>query len=66
MGVLKDHRNRGIDLSFYYHTFINGARKGYEAAEMSWVEEDNVSMTNTAVKIGAKPYRKYRVYEHAL
>lgn len=66
MGVLKDHRNRGIDLSFYYHTFVNGKRKGYQGAEMSWVEEDNVNMTNTAMKIGGKAYRKYRVYEHAL
>jgi GNAT superfamily N-acetyltransferase len=66
MGVLKDYRNRGIDLSFYYHTYKNGLRHGYRAAEMSWVEEDNVNMTNTAVKIGGKPYRKYRVYEYTL
>ncbi len=66
MGVLKDHRNRGIDLSLYYHTFVTGKRKGYHGGEMSWVEEDNVNMTNTALKIGGKPYRKYRVYEHAL
>ncbi len=66
MGVLKDHRNRGIDLSFYYHTYINGYKKGYRAAELSWVEEDNTNMTNTALKIGGKAYRKYRVYEYAL
>ena len=66
MGVLKDYRNRGIDLSLYYHTFVNGKRKGYLGGEMSWVEEDNVNMTNTALKIGGKPYRKYRVYEHTL
>jgi GNAT superfamily N-acetyltransferase len=66
MGVLKDHRNRGIDLSLYYHTFLNGKRKGCRGGEMSWVEEDNVNMTNTALKLGGKPYRKYRVYEHAL
>ena len=66
MGVLKDFRNRGIDLSFYYHTFLNGKRKGYQAAELSWVEEDNVTMQNTAAKIGATAYRKYRVYEHPL
>ncbi len=66
MGVLKDHRNRGIDLSFYYHTYVNGVKHGYNRGEMSWVEEDNVNMTNTALKIGGKPYRKYRVYEHAL
>ncbi len=66
MGVLKDYRNRGIDLAFYYHTYKNGVRHGYRAGEMSWVEEDNVNMTNTAVKIGGKPYRKYRVYEYKL
>jgi hypothetical protein len=33
---------------------------------LSWVEEDNVAMTNTATKIGATPYRKYRVYEQVL
>ncbi|HUI71152.1 MAG TPA: GNAT family N-acetyltransferase [Spirochaetia bacterium] len=66
MGVLKDYRNRGIDLALYYHTFLNGKRKGYRGGEMSWVEEDNVNMTNTALKLGGKPYRKYRVYEHVL
>jgi len=66
MGVLKDYRNRGIDLAFYYNTFINGKRKGYVGAELSWVEEDNVVMTNTAAKVGATAYRKYRVYEHTL
>ena len=66
MGVLKDHRNRGIDLALYYHTFLNGKRKGIQGGEMSWVEEDNVNMTNTALKLGGKAYRKYRVYEHAL
>ncbi len=66
MGVLKEHRNRGIDLAFYYYSYKNGVPKGYVAAEMSWVEEDNVNMTNSALKLGGKPYRKYRVYEHAL
>ena len=50
MGVLKDYRNRGIDLAFYYYSYKNGVPKGYTAAEMSWVEEDNVAMTNTAVE----------------
>ena len=66
MGVLKDYRNRGIDLAFYYYSYKNGVPKGYLAAEMSWVEEDNAAMTNTALKLGGKAYRKYRVYEHGL
>ncbi|HTZ50987.1 MAG TPA: N-acetyltransferase, partial [Spirochaetia bacterium] len=52
MGVLKDYRNRGIDLAFYYHSYKNGVPKGYLATEMSWVEEDNAAMTNTAIKLG--------------
>jgi GNAT superfamily N-acetyltransferase len=66
MGVHEDYRNRGIDLAMYYHLYKRGVPKGYFGAEMSWVEEDNVSMTNTAIKIGGKPYRKYRMYERPL
>jgi GNAT superfamily N-acetyltransferase len=66
LGVVEGYRNRGIDLAFYYHSYKNGVPKGYRAAEMSWVEEDNVPMTNTALKLGGKAYRTYRVYEQAL
>lgn len=66
MGVLKEYRNRGIDLAFYYYSYKYGVPKGYYGAEMSWVEEDNVAMANTAVKLGGKPYRTYRVYEQPL
>jgi GNAT superfamily N-acetyltransferase len=66
MGVHQDYRNRGIDLAMYYYSYKRGVPKGYFGAEMSWVEEDNVSMTNTAIKLGGKPYRKYRVYERPL
>ena len=66
LGVLKEYRNRGIDLAFYYYSYKYGVPKGYFGAEMSWVEEDNIPMTNSALKLGGKPYRKYRIYEHAL
>jgi hypothetical protein len=66
MGVHEGYRNRGIDLAMYYHLYKRGVPKGYFGAEMSWVEEDNVSMTNTALKLGGKAYRKYRMYERPL
>jgi hypothetical protein len=66
MGVLEGYRNRGIDLSFYYHTWENGTKKGYTCAELSWVEEDNVPMNNVAKKLNAKAYKTYRIYERAL
>ncbi len=66
MGVLEGYRNRGIDLSFYYHTWLNGVKKGYKIAELSWVEEDNVTMNNVAKKLNARAYKTYRLYERAL
>jgi GNAT superfamily N-acetyltransferase len=66
MGVVKEYRNRGIDLAFYYYSYKYGVPKGYWGAEMSWVEEDNVAMSNTALKLNGRRYRTYRVWEHAL
>lgn len=66
MGVHRDYRNRGIDLAMYYYSYKRGVPKGYFGAEMSWVEEDNIPMTNSAVKLGGKPYRRYRIYEMKL
>jgi GNAT superfamily N-acetyltransferase len=66
MGVLKEHRNKGIDLAFYYYSYKYGVPKGYWGGEMSWVEEDNAAMNNTAAKLTGRRYRTYRVWEHAL
>jgi GNAT superfamily N-acetyltransferase len=66
MGVRKEYRNRGIDLLMYYYAYKYAVPKGYDCGEMSWVEEDNAAMTNTAIKLGGKPYRKYRMYQRDL
>jgi len=66
MGIIDGYRSRGIDLAFYYHTYINGVKKGYTSAELSWVDEDNNAMNNVAKKLGAKCYKTYRIYEHKL
>ena len=66
MGVIEGFRNRGIDLAFYYKTYINGVKKGFTSCELSWVDEDNHAMNNTAKKLGAKIYKTYRIYEHKL
>jgi GNAT superfamily N-acetyltransferase len=66
LGILEGYRSRGIDLAFFYHSFKEAVPKGYNGGEMSWVEEDNVPMTNAAIKLGGKPYRAYRIYEQKL
>ena len=62
MGVIEGYRNRGIDIAFYYYTFKEGLKKGYIAAECSWVLEDNVLMNKALEDIGAKMYKIYRIY----
>lgn len=64
MGVLKEHRKIGIDTVFYYETFKNGLRKGYEKCEMSWILENNRLMRYAIENLGvARLYKTYRIFE---
>ena len=38
-------------------------RRGIEALEMSWILEGNAGMRNILEHIGAREYKRYRVYE---
>jgi GNAT superfamily N-acetyltransferase len=63
MGVIPEYQKRGIDTVFYAQTYNVGVKRGYNWAEMSWVLEDNVLMNRTLELLGAKLYKKYRIYE---
>jgi len=63
MGVKKAYRNRGFEVVMYYNTMLNALKLGYEWAELSWILEDNTMMNRAAETLGAKLYKKYRVYE---
>jgi GNAT superfamily N-acetyltransferase len=63
MGVIPEYQRRGIDTVFYAQTYKVGVKRGYKWAEMSWVLEDNVLMIRTLELLGAKLYKKYRIYE---
>jgi len=39
---------------------------GYDGAELSWTLEDNVLISRTIEAVGAKPYKRYRIYETSL
>jgi GNAT superfamily N-acetyltransferase len=67
MGVLKEYRNLGIDLAFYYKTFENGLQLGFDHGEMSWILENNIPMRNALEKIpGTRIYKTYRIYEKSI
>jgi hypothetical protein len=63
MGVIPEFQKRGIDTVFYVQTYNVGVKRGYTWAEMSWVLEDNVKMNRVLDLLGAKLYKKYRIYE---
>jgi hypothetical protein len=63
MGVIHKYQKRGIDTLFYIDTYMNGVKKGYKWAEMSWNLEDNFLINHALETFGAKLYKKYRIYE---
>jgi GNAT superfamily N-acetyltransferase len=63
MGVVPEHRNKGIDALMIDKVIQDGKERGYLYCELSWVLEDNEPMTSLADKTGGLLYRKYRLYE---
>jgi GNAT superfamily N-acetyltransferase len=63
MGVVPEFQKRGIDTVFYVETYNVGVKRGYKWAEMSWVLEDNTLMNRVLELLGARLYKKYRIYE---
>ncbi len=66
LGITKEHRNSGVDVVFYYRTFEEAIRKGYEWAELSWILEDNTAMNRPLERMGAHVYKRYRLYDRPL
>ena len=66
LGVKHAFQKRGVEGLLYYETFKRGPRKGYFAAECSWILEDNLLMQHGIEAMGGKRYKTYRIYESAL
>jgi len=63
LGTIKEYTNLGIDLVFYYETIKNALSKNCARGEASWILEDNMKMRRPMERVGAKPYKTYRIYE---
>jgi GNAT superfamily N-acetyltransferase len=63
LGVLEEYRSAGVPAGFYAELVRRGRRLGYEAAEMSWVLEDNILMRRSIEALGGRQYKTYRIYE---
>jgi len=63
MGVLKEHRHRGIDVAFYINTIEQGIKMGYSESECSIIVETNDRMIGALQDLNARRYKTYRFYE---
>jgi hypothetical protein len=59
-------RYGGLSAAMYVEVAKRGIAKGYEWGELSWTREDDAQINLGIRSMGAKVYKKYRVYEKAL
>jgi hypothetical protein len=66
MGINKPFRRKGLEAVFYYQTIIQGAKRKFTGAELSWVSEDNQILIQELENLNAKLYKRYRIFRNEL
>jgi hypothetical protein len=66
LGAKAEYRNRGIFALFAAEMFRRGKEFGALGAEASWILEDNEKLTKPLEAMGAKEYRRWRIYDRPL
>jgi GNAT superfamily N-acetyltransferase len=66
LGVKAEYRKRGI-FALFVHEIVRRARElGVVAAEASWILEDNDKLNRPLTSMGAKEYRRWRIYDRPI
>jgi hypothetical protein len=66
LGAKEEFRRYGIFALFAHEMFRRGKEFGGTEAEASWILEDNTKLTNPLDALGAKEYRRWRLYDRAI
>lgn len=66
MGVVPEHRNKGVDLVMIYHLVHALKNTGITQADAGWILESNHDMAGVLRGFGMDTYRTYRVFEKPL
>ncbi len=67
LGILPAFRKRGIAELMILRAFQHGKHKlGYTGAELGWTLEDNEMINRTVESVGAKRYKRFRIYERSI
>jgi len=56
----------GIGAALYMETYRRGIAAGYVDGEFSWTLENNIPINRGMELLGAKIYKRYRIYEKAI
>ena len=66
LGAKSEYRRRGIFAMFAAEMFRRGKEYGAIGAEASWILEDNDKLNKPLESMGAKEYRRWRIYDRAI
>ncbi|MEO8799533.1 MAG: hypothetical protein ABI551_16695, partial [Polyangiaceae bacterium] len=70
LGIKSEYRHvkkyGGLSAAMYVEVAKRGAAKGYEWGELSWTREDDAPINLGIRAMGARVYKKYRVYEKTI
>ncbi|HEV2147334.1 MAG TPA: GNAT family N-acetyltransferase [Longimicrobiaceae bacterium] len=66
LGLKPGYQHLGLGAAMYLHAFRVAAARGYRTGEGSWILEDNLEMRGAMEKMGATPYKRYRVFQTPL
>lgn len=64
--IRKQRRYGGLSAAMYVETARRGLAKGYTWGELSWTREDDAPINVGIKMMGAKPYKRYRVFQKSL
>jgi len=65
LGVIPEYHGKGID-SLIYRALYESCYSPDVRMEINYILEDNFPMNNAVIKLGAKPLRRYRVYQKSI
>ena len=63
IGIKKEFRNQNIGSYLNYETLVEMKKRGYNGAEVGWIDEENAAARATIDITGAKLYKKFRVFD---
>jgi GNAT superfamily N-acetyltransferase len=66
LGVNKEYRRAGIEAFFYAEIIQKAIDKKMRGGEASWILENNEMMNKGLLKMNAKVYKRYRIFEKAI